>query len=319
MQTVAEIFRNTKKTLFSFELLPPLKGYTIQSVFSTIDKLVEFNPANINITYHQEEVVYKKLDNGLLQRRSVRKRPGTVAIAAAIKSKYPSVNVVPHLICGGFSKEETEYALIDLHFLNVHNILALRGDPPKSSRVFKPEENGHRYASELIKQIKDLNRGLYLDDDLENTAATNFSVGVAGYPEKHVEAANIESDIHFLKKKIDAGGEYIVTQMFFDNRKFFDFVGRCHKNDINVPIIPGLKPISRLSDIRLLPKTFNIDIPEEFAKELRKCKTNEEAYNLGIEWSIKQARELISHNVPSLHFFTIGIADNIKMILKEIF
>lgn len=319
MQTVAEIFTNTKKTLFSFELLPPLKGYTIQSVFSTIDKLVEFNPTNINITYHQEEVVYRKLDNGLLQKKSVRKRPGTVAISAAIKSKYPSVNVVPHLICGGFSKEETEYALIDLHFLNVHNILALRGDPPKSSRVFKPEENGHRYASELIKQIKGLNKGVYLDDDLENTAATNFSVGVAGYPEKHVEAANIESDIHFLKKKIDAGGEYIVTQMFFDNRKYFDFVDRCRKNNINVPIIPGLKPISRVSDIRLLPKTFNIDIPEEFAKELRKCKTNEETYNLGIEWSIKQSRELINHNAPSLHFFTIGIADNIKMILKEIF
>ncbi len=319
MQNVTEIYNNSKKTLFSFELLPPLKGHNIKSIYSTIDKLNEFNPTNINITYHQEEVYYKKLENGLLQKKRVRKRPGTVAIAAAIKSKYPKVNVVPHLICGGFSKEETEYALIDLHFLNIRNILALRGDPPKSSKRFTPEENGHHYAYELVQQIKNLNNGIYLDEELENTASTNFSIGVAGYPEKHIEATNIESDIYYLKQKIEAGGEYIVTQMFFDNEKYFQFVQKCHENGINVPIVPGLKPISRMNDVKMLPKTFSIDIPEPLAKELRKSKNNEDINQIGIEWSINQCKELIKHNVPSLHFFTIGQADNVKSILKGVF
>ena len=224
---VIEIIKNAKKTLFSFELLPPLKGNNIAPVYNAIDPLMQFNPSHINITYHQEEVIYKKLQNGLLEKKSIRKRPGTVAISAAIKYKYPDVEVVPHIICGGFTKEETEYALIDFHFLGIDNMLVLRGDPTKSSRIFIPEKNGHAHATELIEQIINMNKGKYLDDELENTTSTNFCIGVAGYPEKHIEAPNLNSDLQYLKEKIDKGAEYIVTQMFFDNKKYFDFVNLC--------------------------------------------------------------------------------------------
>jgi len=316
---VIEHLQKSKNTLFSFELLPPLKGHNIEGIYRTIDPLMEFNPSFVNITYHQEEVVYKKHKSGLLEKKTVRKRPGTVAISAAIKYKYPKLDVVPHLICGGFTKEDTEYALIDFHFLGINNILALRGDPPKTLHVFVPEKDGHAYASELVEQILRMNKGIYLDEEMENTASTDFCVGVAGYPEKHIESPNRTSDLEYLKRKIDAGAEYIITQMFYDNKKYFEFVKGCRDAGINVPIIPGLKPITILRDINILPKVFYIDIPEELVREVQKCKSNEEAFQVGIEWSIQQSKELIEFGVPVLHFFTIGISSNIRQIAKAVF
>jgi methylenetetrahydrofolate reductase (NADPH) len=316
---VTEHLKNANRTLFSFELLPPLKGHNITGIYKTIDPLLEFNPSFINITYHQEEVVYKKHASGLLEKKTVRKRPGTVAISAAIKYKYPSVDVVPHLICGGFTKEDTEYALIDFHFLGINNLLVLRGDPPKTLRVFVPEKDGHSHASQLVEQIAGMNKGKYLDEEMQNTTATDFCIGVAGYPEKHIESPNQTSDLEFLRLKVDAGAEYIITQMFFDNRRYFDFVKKCREHGITVPIIPGLKPITTLHDVRTLPQVFNIDIPEELMKEVRKCKTNEEAFHTGIEWAISQSKELIRSGVPVVHYFTIGISENIRQIARAVF
>jgi methylenetetrahydrofolate reductase (NADPH) len=316
---VIEHLTNSSKTLFSFELLPPLKGHNILGIYKTIDPLLEFNPSFINITYHQEEVVYKKHKSGLLEKKTVRKRPGTVAISAAIKYKYPKVDVVPHLICGGFTKEDTEYALIDFHFLGINNVLALRGDPPKSFRVFMPEKDGHAHASDLVEQIMKMNKGRYVDEEMENNTPTDFCVGVAGYPEKHLESPNQTEDLDYLKMKIDAGAEYIITQMFFDNQKYFDFVKNCRAHGITVPIIPGLKPITTLNDIRTLPQVFNIDIPEDLMIEIRKCGSNEEAFHTGVEWAIKQSKELIKFGVPVLHYFTIGISENIRQIAKAVF
>lgn len=316
---VTEHLQKANKTLFSFELLPPLKGHNIEGIYRTIDPLMEFNPSFVNITYHQEEVVYKKHSSGLLEKKTVRKRPGTVAISAAIKYKYPELDVVPHLICGGFTKEDTEYALIDFHFLGINNILALRGDPPKTQHVFMPEKNGHTHASDLVEQIVRMNKGIYLDEEMENSASTDFCVGVAGYPEKHLESPNRASDIEYLKMKIDAGAEYIITQMFYDNSKYFEFVKSCRENGITVPIIPGLKPITTLRDINILPKVFFIDIPEPLVKEVQKCKNNDEAFQVGIEWAIHQSKELIEFGVPVLHYFTIGISENIKKIAKAVF
>jgi len=316
---VIDHINNSKKTLFSFELLPPLKGHNISGIYRTIDPLLTFNPSFINITYHQQEVVYKKHKSGLLEKRTVRKRPGTVAISAAIKYKYPSVDVVPHLICGGFSKEDTEYALIDFHFLGINNILALRGDPPKGMRVFVPEKEGHSYATGLVEQIVAMNKGKYIDEEMENTTPTDFCVGVAGYPEKHIESPNITSEMKFLKQKIDAGAEYIITQMFFDNENYFTFVKNCREAGITVPIIPGLKPITTLRDINILPQVFNIDIPEDLVKAIAGCRNNEEAFSVGIEWSIQQSKELIRYGVPVLHYFTIGISENIRQIASAVF
>jgi len=316
---VIELINNAKNTLFSFELLPPLRGHNINRIYHTVDPLMDFNPSFINVTYHQEEVVYKKHNSGLLEKKTIRKRPGTVAISAAIKYKYPSVEVVPHLICGGFTKEETEYALIDFHYLGIDNILALRGDSPKNIRTFTPEKNGHAYANELVQQINNMNQGKYLDEELLNTFATNFCVGVAGYPEKHIESPNLAYDLKYLKGKIDAGAEYIITQMFFDNRKYFDFVDSCRKYGITVPIVPGLKPICTIKEINALPQIFNIDIPEDLVREIQKCKSNDEAFQAGIEWSINQSRELIQFGVPVLHYFTVGIAENIRQIVKAVF
>ncbi len=317
-EKVIEKITNTDKTLFSFELLPPPKGQGIEYIYRIMDSLMEFDPAYVNITYHQEEVVYRKVKKNLLEKRVVWKRPGTVAISAAIKYKY-GVMVVPHLICGGFTREETENALIDLNFLDIHNVLVVRGDPLTGSKVFVPEEDGHEHAIDLVKQVIKLNQGIYLDPELVNPQPTDFSVGVAGYPEKHPESPNFESDIHFLKKKIEAGAEYIVTQMFFDNRKFFEFEDRCRKAGINVPVIPGIKPLSTLKQLTYLPKTFNIDMPETLVKEILKCKTNEEVYELGIEWGTQQARELIAHGVPVIHFYTMGRTDNIRRIAENVF
>ncbi len=315
---VIDLINKSGRTLFSFELLPPLRGHNISFIYRTIDPLMEFNPSFINVTYHQEEVIYKKHPSGLLEKKTIKKRPGTVAISAAIKYKYPQVEVVPHLICGGFTREETEYALIDFHYLGIDNILALRGDPPKNQRSFTPEENGHAYAADLVKQITALNHGKYLDEEMQNTFSTNFCVGVAGYPEKHIESPNLPCDLHHLKAKIEAGAEFIVTQMFFDNQKYFDFVRACRNEGINAPIIPGLKPIVSMKEINILPQVFNIDIPEDLVRAVQQCKSNEDAFQVGIEWGIQQSKELISFGVPVLHYFTIGISENIRQIAKAV-
>ncbi len=315
---VIEHIANAKSTLFSFELLPPLKGQDFSSTANAIDPLMEFKPAFINITYHQEEVVYENLSNGLIKKHTVRKRPGTVGIAAAIKFRY-GVNVVPHIICGGFTREETENALIDLQFLGINDVLAVRGDPQVGMKQFIPEQEGNHHAVELVEQINKLNKGLYLNEELLNTRSMNFCIGVAGYPEKHAESPNMDSDIHFLKKKIDAGAHYIVTQMFYDNQKYYDFVDRCRSEGIKVPIIPGLKPITTMDQIISIPKTFNVDIPAGLVKEMLKCKDNKQVRELGVEWAIQQSKELIDYGVPVLHFYTMGKSDNIQKIAKAVF
>ncbi|NOY38401.1 MAG: methylenetetrahydrofolate reductase [NAD(P)H] [Chlorobi bacterium] len=315
---LADTLKQTKKTLFSFELLPPPKGQDVQSIYRIIDPLMEYDPVYINVTYHQEEVVYKKLNKNLVEKRTIWKRPGTVAISAAIKFRY-KVTVVPHLICGGFTREETENALIDLSFLDIDNILVIRGDPNSNGSVFIPEEGGHAHAEDLVRQVVDMNHGIYLDPDLAEPMPTNFSVGVAGYPEKHPESPNFESDLHFLKRKIDAGAEFIVTQMFFDNEKFYAFEKKCREAGITVPIIPGLKPVTSQKQLSLLPKTFSIDLPEILVKEMLKCKKPEDCYQLGIEWTTEQTQDLIRHGVPVVHFYTMGRADNICAIAKASF
>ncbi|MBS4012962.1 MAG: methylenetetrahydrofolate reductase [NAD(P)H] [Bacteroidetes bacterium] len=315
---IADLLKNTKKTLFSFELLPPLKGKDISAIYDAIDPLLEFEPSYINVTYHREEVVYKKRPDGLLEEKSVRKRPGTVGISAAIMHKY-NVEVVPHILCSGFTKEETEDALIDLNFLGIHNILVLRGDPDKATKTFNPTPGGHKYASELIQQIADMNKGKYLDDEIQYPTPTSFSIGVAGYPEKHPESPNFETDIKVLKHKIAAGAKYIVTQMFFDNNHYFRFVEKCRNEGINVPIIPGIKPISLKSHINTLPRSFYVDMPIALSIEVEKCKNNEEAKQIGIEWTTQQAKELKSYGVPSIHFYTMDRSDNIAQIAKAVY
>lgn len=312
---VTEHLDKAKSTLFSFEVLPSLKGRDIQDLFDGIDPLLEFNPSFINVTYHREEFVFKKLSNGLHEKRSTRKRPGTVSICAAIKNKY-GVDTVPHLICGGFSRDETESALLDMHYLGMDNVLALRGDPVKGESVFVPEKDGHANASTLVRQIVGMNQGNYLDDEIVEGIPTDFCIGVAGYPEKHFEAQNLKTDLRYLKEKVDAGAHYIVTQLFFDNQKFFSFVEACRKAGIQVPIIPGLKPITTLKHISFLPKTFHIDIPEALADELEKCKNNEQVMRVGIEWGIQQAKELIQQGTPCIHFYTMGKSEAVKQIVK---
>lgn len=315
---LVDIINNTKKTLLSVELLPPLKGENIDTIYQTLDPLMEFKPPYVNVTYHREEVVYKQLSRKMLERRTIWKRPGTVAISAAIKYKYKVV-VVPHLICGGFTREDTENALIDLNFLGITNVLAVRGDPDRSSKIFVAEEDGHEHAIDLVKQIIDMNRGIYLDESLRNANPTEFSVGVGAYPEKHPEAPNMESDLNYLKQKVDSGAEYIVTQMFFDNSKYFSFVQLCREIGIKVPIIPGIKPISVVSQVRYLPKTFSIDLPDELVKEVMKCKDNQQVKEVGVEWAIQQTKELVEFGVPVVHFYTMGRSDNIRKIAEEVF
>jgi methylenetetrahydrofolate reductase (NADPH) len=302
---VTEHIQNSKETFFTFEIIPPLKGESVQQIYDALDPLMEFKPRFVDVTYHREEYVYKARENGLLERKSIRKRPGTVGICAALMNRY-QIDAVPHLICGGFSKEETEDALIDLHFLGIRNILALRGDSIKSESHFIPEPNGHRYASDLLMQIRNMNNGIYLDEDLHYSTPTDFCIGVAGYPEKHYEAPNLNFDLEMLKKKVELGADYIVTQMFFDNQKFFEFTEKCRNAGINVPIIPGLKPISVQNHLTTLPRIFHIDIPEELTKEVLKCKNNKEVNEVGINWCIAQAKELIAAGVPCLHFYTMS-------------
>ncbi len=315
---VKEHLGKSNKTLFSFELLPPLKGDTIESIYHAIDPLVEFNPAFISVTYHREEVVYKNRPDGLLERSVVRKRPGTVGISSAIQYKY-KMDVVPHIICGGFNREETENALIDLNFIGINNVFAVRGDNLSSEQYFTPETGGHAHADELVEQIIDLNKGIYTDDQLGNSTPTNFSIGVAGYPEKHIESSNMQTELKYLKKKVDAGADYIITQMFFDNDKFFRFVDLCREEGINVPIIPGLKPISTRRQLTVIPQTFFVDLPQNLVLEIEKCKTHDEIKQIGIEWTISQAKELLKHGVPDLHFFTMGKSENIRKIAEAIF
>lgn len=316
---VLDHINNAKdKTQFSFEILPPLKGQDIQSIFTSIDPLMEFNPPFIDVTYHREEYVYIEMENGLLKKQVVKKRPGTVGICAAIQNKY-SVDAIPHILCGGFTTEDTENFLIDLGFLGIDNVMALRGDAVKSETYFKPEKKGHRYAGELVTQINDMNHGKYLDDALLNTTNTNFCIGVAGYPEKHLEAPSIDSDIHFLKKKINNGASYIVTQMFYDNKKFFEFVDKCRLAGINVPIIPGLKPISTKRQLNLIPHRFSVDLPDDLIMEVVKCKDNDAVRKVGVEWCIEQSKELLKYGVPFLHYYSMGKSSNIYQVASEVF
>ncbi len=314
---VSEHIQSANGRLVSFEILPPAKGRGIQSVFDALDPLMAFRPPYINITYHQSETVLRPSQNSLMEVRHVRKRPGTVAISAAIMHRY-QVDVVPHLICGGFSKEETEDALIDLHYLGIQNILAVRGDGDPMSKRFVPAKKGHEYAIDLLRQIMDMNRGIYQDEMLLNASRTSFSVGVAGYPEKHFEAPNKKSDLKRLKDKVDAGADYIVTQMFFDNRVFFDFVADCRSLGIDVPIIPGLKPLSTADQLSVIPQTFKVDIPEELAMEVEKCTNARQIRELGIEWAIAQSKELYAAGIPIIHYFTMGKTDHLADIVKGV-
>ncbi|HET8964406.1 MAG TPA: methylenetetrahydrofolate reductase [NAD(P)H] [Chitinophagales bacterium] len=322
---VIDHINNTDRTLLSFEILPPLKGKSIQGIYDVLDPLAELHPAFVNVTYHRSEYVYKKrgnLDAGLtgetFEKIYIRKRPGTVGICAAIQFKY-KIDAVAHLICGGFSKEETEDALIDLWYLSVENVLLLRGDSAKNERHFTPDPGGHKYAIDLVNQAMQMNKGIYLEDELQDAYKTNFNVGVAGYPEKHFESPNIKSDLKYLKAKVDAGASYIVTQMFFDNKKYFDFVNRCRAVGITVPIIPGIKPITSASQIQTIPSTFHVDIPEELSDAIDKCKTNEDVKRIGSDWCIDQSKELLKANVPCIHYYTMGKADTMKNIIKAVF
>ena len=315
---ITEHIENADQTLFSLEIIPPKKGDSIKNLFDQIDPLMEFKPPFIDVTYHREEYVYKERENGLLEKRSIKKRPGTVGICAAIQNHY-QIDAVPHIICGGFSREETENALIDLNFLGIDNVLALRGDSIKSEEEFKPEPDGNAYAVDLVEQISGMNRGDYLDDELLNPIPSNFCIGVAGYPEKHFEAPNMDFDLKWLKRKVELGAEYIVTQMFFDNEVYFKFVQDCRDMGIQIPIIPGIKPIATLKHLTTLPKIFKIDIPKELEQQVAQCKDNAAVRELGIEWGIHQCRELIEAGVPVLHFYSMGKSNAIHRIAKEFF
>lgn len=314
--TVTEHIEKAKgKTQFSFEILPPLKGQNIKGIFDTIAPLMEFEPPFIDVTYHREEYDYRETPNGLWEKRIVRKRPGTVGICSAIQTKF-KVDAIPHILCGGFSKEETENFLIDLDFLGIDNVVALRGDAVKNQTYFKAEAQGNKYASELVLQIENLNNGIYLDAELENTSKTNFCIGVAGYPEKHMEAPNFETDLKYLKQKIDKGAKYIITQMFFDNSKFFAFVQKCRELGITVPILPGLKPLTTKNQLNLLPQRFKVDLPDELVAQVVKAKDDSQVKDIGIEWCIKQSKELIKAGIPILHYYSMGKSQNISAIIK---
>ncbi len=318
MKVVDHLKSANGKTLFTLEILPPLKGDNIKTLFDNIDPLMEFKPPFIDVTYHREEYVYKKKEGGLLEKRSTRKRPGTVGMCAAIQNKY-KIDTVPHIICGGFNKEETENALIDLHFLGINNVLVLQGDAIKNESKFLAEAEGHHYASDLLQQVVQMNKGLYIDDDLQNATPSNFCIGVAGYPEKHFYAPNLKTDIKYLKLKVDLGAEYIVTQMFFDNKKYFDFVDKCRDAGIHVPIIPGIKPITTKGQTTVLPKMFHIDLPEDLSDEMDKCNDNAAVKEVGIEWCIQQSKELMDYGVPTLHYYSMGKSDPLYRIAKALF
>ncbi|MBI5370771.1 MAG: methylenetetrahydrofolate reductase [Sphingobacteriales bacterium] len=314
---VTDHIKQAKDTLISFEVLPPLKGKGIEALYRHLDPLMEFNPSFINVTYHRSEHVFKKRADGSFEKVVVRKRPGTESICAAIMNKY-NVDTVPHLICGGFSINETEDALINLRYLGIDNVLVLRGDAAKNETAFEPEPGGHKYASDLLKQVVNLNAGIYLEDELKGTHKTEFCVGVAGYPEKHFEAPNMETDLRYLKQKVDLGADYIITQMFFDNAKFHAFVKSCRETGINVPIIPGLKPIYSKKQLTILPKTFHIDLPAELSNEVLRCKTDEDVEKVGAEWLLMQSRELKKAGVPVLHYYTLGRPLLVANVVKDL-
>lgn len=300
------------------EILPPLKGKSVQSIYELIDPLMEFKPPFIDVTYHREEYIYKKREGGYLEKIAIRKRPGTVGICSAIINRYQT-DAVPHIICGGFTKEETENALIELNYLGIDNVLVLRGDPIKTESHFAPEPDGHSYAIDLVKQVNQMNNGRFLDEDLQEADPTRFCIGVAGYPEKHFEAPSMATDIRHLKSKIEAGADYIVTQMFFDNSKFFAFVDKCRAEGITVPIIPGLKPLTTKKQLTLLPKTFHIDLPDDLVSNIESCKSDADIKQVGIEWCIQQSKELMQKGLPCLHYYTMGNAETIRKIASAVF
>ncbi|WBL23037.1 methylenetetrahydrofolate reductase [NAD(P)H] [Zunongwangia sp. HRR-M8] len=316
---VTEHIENAKgKTLFSFEIVPPQKGKNIQELYDNIDPLIEFNPPFIDVTTSREEHIYIKREDGLLERKITRMRPGTVGICAAIKQKY-NVDTIPHVLCGGFTKEETEYLLVDCHYLGIENVMALRGDAMKHQRYFEPTSGGHCYANELVDQIKNLSRGKYLNEVIDSGNHADFCVGVAGYPEKHLESPSLETDLKKLKAKVDAGADYVVTQMFFNNQAYFKFVEKAKQMGINVPIIPGIKPIAVKKHLQLLPHVFSIDLPQDLIDGVEACKNNKEVRQVGIEWAIEQTKELKAAGVPVLHFYSMGKSSNIKQIAEAVF
>ena len=315
---VIDHIKNAKDTLISFEVLPPLKGKGIEALYKHLDPLMEFKPAFINVTYHRSEHVFKKRADGSFEKVIIRKRPGTESICAAIMNKY-DVDTVPHLICGGFSINDTEDALINLRYLGIDNVLVLRGDAAKSEAAFEPEHDGHRFASDLLRQVTQLNAGIYLEEDLNGTHKTDFCIGVAGYPEKHFEAPNMQTDLNYLKAKVEGGADYIITQMFFDNAKYYAFVKACRDVGITVPIIPGLKPVYSKKQLTVLPKTFHIDLPSDLANEIMKCKTDTDVETIGEEWLLEQSKDLKKNGVPVLHYYTLGrpllVANVVKNLL----
>lgn len=316
---VIDILRSAERPFASFELVPPLKGSDVSILYQSIDPLMQFNPPFINVTCHRDEIEYVPNADGTFSMMTLSKRPSTVAIVAAIMRRYPELEIVPHVICGGASRSKVESELLDLHFLGIRNVVALRGDALPGQRFFVPEKNGFSHSSELVNMIANLNKGQYLDPTVRKGTATDFCVGVAAYPEKHYEAANLDTDIEFLKKKVDAGADYIVTQMFFDNDSFFRFVDGCRKAGINVPIIPGLKPMSTLRQIDLLPRSFHIDIPQELVTIMAKAKTNDDAYKIGIEWASRQSEQLLAHGVPAIHYYTMARPDNVCQVVRNAF
>ncbi len=315
---VSDLLKNNASTAFSFEVLPPLKGKGLDTINRTIETLREFAPKYINITTHHSEVYFRDAGNGLYRAERLRRRPGTVAVAAAIQNKY-GIPVVPHILCSGFTKEETEYVLIDLQFLGITNLLLLRGDKAKEEKRFRPTEGGYAHTTELEQQVNNYNAGKFLNGEKIEFIGEKFTYGVACYPEKHEEASNMKSDMEYFKRKIELGADYGVTQMFFDNSKYFDFVDEARKAGIKVPIIPGIKPLTKLSQLTVIPKTFRCDLPEELVKEATKCKTDDDMRELGVEWGVAQCKELMAHGVPSIHFYTMGAVDSIRRIAEKVY
>lgn len=316
---VTEYFEKANgNTLISFEILPPLKGGSMQDIFDTLDPLMEFKPPFIDVTYHREEYLYKRRDSGYYEKVAIRKRPGTVGICAALMHRY-GVDAVPHLICGGFTEEDTENALIDLNFLNIKNVLALRGDARAFEKKFVPEDGGHKFALDLVKQIQRMNEGKYIDKNIENGTKTDFCIGIAGYPEKHFEAPNMEIDLEYTKKKVEAGADYIVTQMFFNNQAYFDYVDKCRSVGIDVPIVPGLKPMTKRYQLASIPRHFYIDLPDDLAREMSKATDAEARQEVGIEWCIQQSKELKEAGAPCLHYYTMGDAETIRRIVEAVY
>ncbi|MBX2906336.1 MAG: methylenetetrahydrofolate reductase [Taibaiella sp.] len=315
---VTDHLASAKDTIISFEILPPTKGKSIESIYNHLDPLMEFKPAFINVTYHRAEQVFKKRPDGNFERVEIRKRPGTVGICAALMNKY-DVEAIPHLICGGFSKEETENALIDLDFLGIKNVLALRGDAAANEKFFNPHPHGHRYAEDLVRQVVSLNNGIYMEDDIMDGAKTDFCIGIAGYPEKHFESPNMDTDIYYLKRKIELGAHYVVTQLFFNNEHYYNYVAKCRENGVEVPIIAGLKPITNKKQLTTIPRVFNVEVPVELYSEMMKAKTDEACEQVGEEWLLHQCRDLLKNNAKVLHFYTLGKPQVIYNVLKKLF